>query len=369
MGADYEDWRLAHNWVVGLGVLGENYNLRQVGDIVMSAGAWTSDLSPNGFTVRFYCPWADSHQGDPTKGFTTTLLAPAGSFIPQFLVGGGVGRNGTVDIDGLRCITNDCMFQFSCRESKSQKIILRNFLIDGGGANNAQGVTCAYDGAAVECYNGKIWECGTTGIGPNNGGTAVFPSPTKILKFFENITVYNCGRGAGAPATKYGIGMHHGIQRYASLKNVVSFRDAGVTGKDWTMKSYDGSAPDYQLVENCADSDGTLAGGTDIQNNIVPADEFQSLDDTESNFLELKRGEAEMVITANPRRGQAPLPVNFTANVEYRPGATVLGQSGIEPVYVGAVDISGEAIPGEDGLYSIGAHEQQYEWIIPELEG
>lgn len=373
VGADYENWWNAHEFLRS-GLLASDYDFIQVADVTMLNGQdWTlGTYRPDGHTMRFICPWADSPQGDPTKGFLTTFNVGANSIRIQFNGGFGANLHGTFIIDGLYCVLgNGRAFGFQQPDYRNlQLIIARNILIDGQGNNNTGGFHFSKYDTNFTISNTKIWDCTGPGIGAGGAGS---PGNVPIPVFYkrvENTVVYNCGTTIlGADYNKFGIYMGDSWNKYASFKNVVSVRDAGVTGEDWFMESFDGSAPEYQLTKNCASTDLTLADINNNIRNIIPAEEFQSLDDTNSDFLKLIRGEAEMVITATPRRGRAPLPVKFTANVEYRPEGNILGQSGTAPEFAGNTDIAGEARPGDSGKFAMGAHEQQYDWIVPPLEG
>ena len=105
VGADYENWWNVQEWIETAGALTDNYDFIQVADVVMlNAQVWSGDIYPAGYTIRFICPWADSHQGDPTKGFLTTFNAGAEPIRPDFRTIGGANTAGTVEIDGLYLI-------------------------------------------------------------------------------------------------------------------------------------------------------------------------------------------------------------------------------------------------------------------------
>jgi len=361
VGADHNTWRDAWVWLTGLGLLGADYDFIQVADTVEPAvGGWPSFAGTNGYTTRFICPFEDSHQGDPTRGFTTTL--PVGSNALNAAFNTATGGAGVIEFNGLRILNGGTVDHLvalnNCNYNRNQTAILRNSLLDGQNVIASLGVTTGNDISRTRISNVKIYNCALSGYG-SVGGTTGIPDPLQFENIVENMVVYNCGVGIRADRP---------WDWYTSFRNVVS---CGNT-TDWMLLSgATAGAPNFQWTYNCADSDGTLVNGDNILNNIVPADEFVSLDSTLSgkNFLWLPRGEAEMVITANPRRGKAPLPVNFTADVEYRPEGSLLAQTGSEPVYAGTEDMAGETRPGESGEYAIGCHEQQYDWIVPELEG
>jgi hypothetical protein len=86
-------------------------------------------------------------------------------------------------------------------------------------------------------------------------------------------------------------------------------------------------------VTNCADSDGTLTSGTLTKNNIVPANEFQSLVSTNAKFLFLKN----------------------TKYWAWQYGSANLGPNGAVPS-LSSTDIAGVAYLDANGKYPIGCH-------------
>lgn len=63
--------------------------------------------------------------------------------------------------------------------------------------------------------------------------------------------------------------------------------------------------------------------------------------------------------TADRNRGAASLEVRFTSSIQYNPTSEQLATTGAATTYA-TRDIAGNARPGADGAYSIGAHEAQY---------
>ena len=130
--------------------------------------------------------------------------------------------------------------------------------------------------------------------------------------------------------------------------------------KDWGVV-----APNRHKLYNCAGSDGTLTTSVVLVkdnpvDNIVEADEFASMVDTDADFWFLKQGNLAVAFTREP---PGTLFVNeeckFTPEVVLTPGSLRLGQSGAAST-LETLDINGKPRPGPDGYYSIGAHEQQY---------
>lgn len=115
---------------------------------------------------------------------------------------------------------------------------------------------------------------------------------------------------------------------------------------------------------NNADSDNSLPAHTGKLTGITSAD-FVSVDPDSSDFLRLANdGHKKLAASAEPVRGQAPLICQFTPDVEFDYGSMgALAYSGAAPTYA-TTDIEGNERPGEDGLYSIGCHEAQFQgWI------
>ena len=149
----------------------------------------------------------------------------------------------------------------------------------------------------------------------------------------ENCSAYDC---------YYGLRHSNAIAATVqyNVRNVVM---SGSVGADYSSELATLANINFY---NCADSDNTLAiaGGNLIscRPNIVPADEFQSTDIADDNWLKLKKG-------------------YYVSPSSYTGGAPDLGRTGTEPTLDGTDrDIEGEPRPGIDGYYSIGAHELEY---------
>ena len=167
----------------------------------------------------------------------------------------------------------------------------------------------------------------------------------------ENCTVYDCYNG-----------FNHDVAIPATVDyNVRNLVVAGSENADYS--SISATLANINFI-NCADSDNTLntAGGdlTDCVHNIVPADEFDSLDPANARFLFLKIGAVTADWTREPA-GNVNVGdvIKFDPEVTITPGATVLNDSGIAPT-LEAVDITGQLIPNSQGEYPIGCHVQEY---------
>lgn len=171
------------------------------------------------------------------------------------------------------------------------------------------------------------------------------PDTPVLERIVENCSFYNCGVGMS------------GHNRSFTARNVVICNSLT---SDYSDAEF--GAP-YGTYINCADTDNTLAAlpSTNCITGIVPADEFQSLDPANDEFLFLKIGDAGLNATATPSRGRRPLRARFNSALELTPGAASLGKFGSSPeIADNDTDIAGNPRPGVDGYVSIGCHEQQY---------
>jgi hypothetical protein len=77
---DFINWRAAWDYLRTVDPLADDYEFMQISDV--TENAWISpvgaELDLQEHTVRFYCPWATSHQGDPTQGHVTYLTGANG---------------------------------------------------------------------------------------------------------------------------------------------------------------------------------------------------------------------------------------------------------------------------------------------------
>lgn len=274
----HAEWRAAWEWLIALGALANDYLFRQISDVVMAAGAWTNNLQLNGRTVEFRCPFADSHQGDPTRGFKTDFA----SDIPGIEIDmtNAVTGNGTFIIDGLYCerttLNTGALGMLDMRDGRYgvTTLIARNLLMKGflnvNRRDRLLNVGNDYVNN-VQVYNCKLWN-GSLGFGSNawNGGVGA-----RVERIVENIVIYNCNAGLNLQGGTDNLGYN--------FRNVVII--------DSPINDYTGGVgwEATNDFKNCADSDGTLTVGDNIFNNIVAADEFKSLI-MNADFLKLIDG-------------------------------------------------------------------------------
>jgi PKD repeat protein len=154
---------------------------------------------------------------------------------------------------------------------------------------------------------------------------------------FENMTIYNCSEGIVANGLKC---------NYCTLRNVV------VCKSNIGIHAY--MTPGYNdyIFDHCADNDNTLPPHTGVIHNIISANEFQSLDDTNSKFLFLKENTYDF--------SASPLSVNPGELVQFtslQSGNGQLYNSGSTSI-LSISDIVGNARPNSSGKVCIGAHER-----------
>jgi len=100
---------------------------------------------------------------------------------------------------------------------------------------------------------------------------------------------------------------------------------------------------------------------TGSKDDLVPADEFESVSYADDDWLFLPQGTISADSTAKPLSGNAPLTVKFAGSVDIiPPDATYLTQNG--DATESTTDIAGLARPGIDDKYSIGAHEVGFQF-------
>ena len=141
VGADFATFYAAWAWIVGLGNLTNDYDFFQTGNTVEPGNTWDiGGLRVMGYTVRFICLWADSHKGDPTKGFTVTLPNVGTPTIrPEFYA----WTEGIINVSGLYIINNYAGVAFHSASGLFEYdhlTVCENILIDGRGVFGSYGL-------------------------------------------------------------------------------------------------------------------------------------------------------------------------------------------------------------------------------------
>jgi len=311
-GGEYANWAAAWNYLLGIVLIIDDYDLKQVGDTIDDnfPNFPANGLAMNEHTVRFYCPFEDSHQGDPTKGFISYLSGVNGSLRPWSTAPYSV--NDTIITENLyiRQLTGDAVELLYPKATVSDQEItveVTNCMIRGFNAATADGIEMYSDQMYYTIKNCKIWNCNNNYV-LSNGTIPAGSFPGR--RFMENCTSGNSGtRGFFLPTL---LGCEWNIN------NCVSIQSAGA---DWVNPGN----PKH-TVSNCASEDATVLGANAIP-SIVPANEFQYhllADDNQPGFLKLVDG----LVTRDGYEGSAPQ----------------LGKSGKATTYA-TTDIAGNARP------------------------
>jgi len=360
VGGDYTDFNLAVLALQALGVGGivEDYEFRIISSFNNITASPVGFVCPNGFTISFINE--NPPLGNPLNGHKITCATT-----PYIRTYADVQGRGELIFDGLYLKENGVGLSlltivipqetFAYAQWKDRKTVIKNCMFDAG--KNVQiALNCrSAEYSLWELSNLKIW--GHTALGLVFENAGVVQNPGETTKFIENITVFNevnncvgirsnVAGDAGSDDTRY--------------SNVVVANDGIAVG---TVCWDSGILPGRIIVNNCASSDATcpLVYGTGNIRNIVPANEFKSLDDTNSDFLELKE-------TAD--FSGVPLSVDIGDTVSlnsFLSGTGQLYQTGTTTISAwNTEDIAGNQRPDADGKVSIGAHEQteisSYSW-------
>jgi len=366
VGGDHADWSAAWIYLTGLDPLPDDYEFKQISNCTINNSWPDTTLAPNridlnGHYVKFYCPRADSHQGDPTRGYMTYLNGATGY---MDLVPGdtSVLNQDRIYVENLNIIqtTNNNVdlvrvgLLWNCW-GVGANFYFNNLLIKGFSPAWATGLRLYHLDSIYKVSNCKIW---SVNVGISCFQTAEGPAaiPRTEANEIENVTVYDTSNATG------GMQYRSGDTRRFEYRSVVSCNNA--VGVAWNTSCTSA----VNVFYNCADDDGAIANiawtgannAVDCISNIGLADSFRSLVDTESDFLKLPAGSANASGSASPVRGLAPLDVKFSSALQFV-SDSILGKTGIRPT-LQLTDISGNARPGDDNLYSIGASEVQYDY-------
>ena len=315
-----------------------DYVVTQVGHSTMSGQLSTlGGLNSAAHAITFICPFADSHQGDPTKGFKLTCPAGTGGLWMR----SDLGNTGTYTVDGIwidvSAVNDTALLLQSVNGGMN---VAKNCLVKCYAGLDVSGVVIANDDTSkVVVSNMKIWNAGGEGFGWHGS----VPGGVVGEKIIENITIWDCAKMASPAYAAFSAWIDG-----CTIRNVVVAK----SGKNFNIHP-------GNLYINCADHDGTLTGVgvTDPTHGVVDTDEFQSVAEANAKFLFLKNGAFGADFVGTPLAGNRPLSVVFTDLSGYVYAASKLSDSGIVPVSAGATDIAGADRPNDGDGYAIGCHE------------
>jgi hypothetical protein len=352
VGGDYADFNSAVNALAAIlwPGLTDDYEFEVISNLTNSTAYSGGVVYLNYHTVKFYS--SVPHLGNPLKGNIITCTRTATIATAQSVEG-----RGTLIFEDLYFKANPgfgselvriqvAMEFFEYIQWKTRKTVIKNCMFDGNGTAQISLKCASAEYSLWELSNLKIW--GHQFWGLNFGYSGILVNPGETSKFIENVIIFNDVNGSVGMLSN-GLGDSGGDDTY--YKNVISCRN-GATGSDW----FTGMQAARCIVDNCASSDATcpVTFGSNNLRNIVTVNEFESLDDTNPNFLKLNNGQLVADPIAEPDRGVKPLRVRFTGNIDYVwPSGQIYNAGTIPALTIN--DIAG-AQYGRYGYYPIGCH-------------
>ncbi len=272
VGGNFVNWTAAWTWLVALGALTDDYEFEQISDTTETV-AFAGQADLGGHNLRFYS--SNPHNGDPTKGHRIYLNGAVGPnfFTCRFENGNYSDTFHLEDLCFRKLDAVDYTMVTLGGYGDGITLYAKNLIIIGNDKTIATGLRIHRRDDRYYLSNIKI-----TNVGHGFNAFYQLLGLTGQDHLTENFTIYDCGSGIS-----WGAG-----QRWI-FKNCVC---AGSTlpGVDWTT-IVDGT--NIQLI-NCADSDNSIATGTasyiNCRPNIIPADEFKSLNVDNPDWLKLNDG-------------------------------------------------------------------------------
>jgi hypothetical protein len=356
VGGHYTDWADAYNALCAIDPLNDDYEFEQISDVTVTV--WpninlvVNQLDANGHTVRFYCSESNSHQGNPTKGYITYLSGANGKIDMRFANCAGLRPNAFLENLYIRQITNNDIGLITAQawtfgDTSAINAYFVNMLIRGYIVTSGRGINCTHQDTMYRLRNCKIWniKIGVYGTAGSYGG--LVPADRAINSIIENVTVYNTnlqGINTGLAST---------LTRGKTFSNCCSFNNA--LNAAWAHLN----SPTKLICNNCADDDSSIDDNGGVANNcllgIDENNDFESTDDTNPDFLSLKKGALAVSADPTPDKGKAPLRVRFNSDIDYLwPAGMQLYNGGAVPS-LSVNDIAGVQY-GKYGDYPIGCH-------------
>lgn len=335
-GSDYltvSDWWTA---LVGLSPLADDYEFMQVAET--NEPTWPGgNIDLNGHSIRMYCPWVDSHQGDPTQGYKVNLSLSGSRLSFLFL---NASLSDYFTIENIHIEQQITAYQYlltigvNLVTTYGLNIDAKNLIIKGAGPLSGVGLNFNSNYSKINAYNIKISSVDVGFLARLGGWAGV--DHTDWHKA-ELVTVYKVGsRGIQTPSGD-ALGYEWEFRDCIACENANYINDY-----DWRANPLPGPANTRIYLYNCADKDGSIAAfypnAFNCVGGIDPTTEFESLDYANSNWLKPKKG-------------------SYSGG--YIPGSTI-GISGLLPTLT-STDIAGLSLPDPAGFYPIGAHVQEYE--------
>ena len=356
---DYADWAAAWVYANSISPLADDLYFRQVENCLINNNFPATRVDCNGNDFMFYVPEAARHNGNPNGGLVTNLLGAQGRFNMRF-------DNGTladnVTLDGLNIKQTDGsnidIVNLGTWGNNDIIINVKNLII--AGLNNAisTGLEFSSNLNTINVSNLKIFTCNRPFNGVFGTLNAIDMTDKHIV---EHVVVDDFSNFGFAYTNLPGVPL--GAEW--TFRNCIAIGGTGNPLIQPTGWLNPGGAIQRIKAFNCADTDGSLSTAalidrTDCIYNVVAANEFDSLVETDNRFLFLKLGAVTADWTREPAGDVETFQkIRFDPEVTLTPGAATLNDAGIAPT-LSSTDIAGKTIPSINGEYPIGAHVQEY---------
>ena len=357
VGGDYANFDLALE-AYAVGLLADDLTLNQISaDIAEPALSGSRQVNLNGHTLRITCSYNEANPDDWQNWYKLNCGASTGL---KVVVDGAAGiKAGNVVVDYMYIVWTSgavgglqfCLHIIDTSSMVSQQSIDRCH-IDGnnGAGSDLNCISISQDVAAqTTVTNCKLWGAKRS-IYVNDlaYGTTVIEDCTmrSTDAAFDAAYAVCYIRGSGITNIINSVA----TQPNFALLNGFCYRKSTIDSADVKMNLYNSASEDARIT-------GYADIAVDCEENITPADEFQSLDDTNATFLFLTEAVLGADFVGVPLAGNRPLSVAFTDLSAYDYGDGVLGYSGTVPTHAGATDIAGNDRPNFESKYAIGCHE------------
>jgi len=254
-GGNYATWALGFADIANLT---GNLTFTQISDVTETV---SSTITENISTYTLTCTSNLSPMGDPTSGWIIDISAK--NFHAFMLQHSGSGDVCFSDLYIKRTAVEDNPNYglIVSASTSTGKLKIRDCLFDGNGKD---GIALYISDLSITCeiYNCYIWDVANT----DNG--AFWSRNVNAGNLYENITIYNCAVGIDNE------------NKTMSYKNIALFSNTTNFANNINSTS-----------NNCGTNAAAVGAATDNNAlvNRVAANEFQSVVDTNANFLRLRR--------------------------------------------------------------------------------
>jgi len=222
-------------------------------------------ISINGYTLRMTCPWAASHQGDPTAGLMCGVASTGAVIAINFT--GFVAGVGLVKVDGLRIDRTGNSGSGIQLGTLGPSVEVSDCIID----HNGVGGSCVFvqdsgGGSVGPATLIDVWNCDFIECSGNGFRNNVSQGATCTV---ENCTADECNTG-------FQLDDSRAFNNFAFNSGIQGFNQAGTTeGRN------NGSEDD-----TCKDANWTV--GANNNPNLTPANEFVSTSRTSSDYTKVR---------------------------------------------------------------------------------